>query len=287
MKEKEPLFSVLIANYNNGRYLQEAIDSVLAQTYTHWEVIIVDDGSTDNSQEIYGHYATNPRFHIFYNEKNMGCAYTKHQCMLHAGGEFCGYLDPDDALLPNALSVIADLLAEGDDVALAFSRYYICDEFLNPIKESRPLVIPQGKTYFTNHDYRAEVFSGFRREAYFRMGGLDTSLKAGVDADLYFRLEEVGKLAISHEITYKYRIFSTSITANWTNAFYWNLILRHNTCIRRGLPVEQYSLRDFLIFISFSHWDTRPYRIGKLLTRPSTYLGYLKRKRKIKREKLP
>lgn len=48
-----PLFSVLIANYNNGKYLMEAIESVRQQTYANWEIILVDDGSTDNSKELY------------------------------------------------------------------------------------------------------------------------------------------------------------------------------------------------------------------------------------------
>ena len=64
--EKTPLFSVLIANYNNGKYLQEAVDSVLAQTYTNWEIIIVDDKSTDNSAEVYNQYKDDSRFHIYY-----------------------------------------------------------------------------------------------------------------------------------------------------------------------------------------------------------------------------
>ena len=90
----QPLFSVLITNYNNGRYLQEAIDSVLAQTYTNWEIILVDDKSTDNSFEIYEKYKDDGRFKIYYNEVNMGCGYTKHRCAELASGELCGFLDP-------------------------------------------------------------------------------------------------------------------------------------------------------------------------------------------------
>ena len=69
--EKLPLFSVLIANYNNGCYLQDAIDSVLAQNYDNWEIVIVDDKSTDNSFEIYEKYKNDGRFHVFFNEENI------------------------------------------------------------------------------------------------------------------------------------------------------------------------------------------------------------------------
>lgn len=281
-----PLFSILIANFNNGRFLQQAIDSVLEQTYPNWEVIIVDDKSTDNSYDIYEKYKDDQRFHFYFNNKNMGCAFTKHQCVLHANGVYCGYLDPDDALLPNALTVSYNQLSTNPTAVLSFSRFFICDENLNIIKESRPLVLKPDESYFEHKDYRAEVFAGFVREAYFKMGGIDTTNRAGVDADLYFRLEEVGNLVISHEITYKYRIFSSSITGNWDRAFYWNMIIRHNTCMRRGLPVEKYSYADFLTHISFSHWETRPYRLGKLITNPISWFKYKKRQREIKKQKL-
>ena len=284
--KQNPLFSVLIANYNNGRYLQEAIDSVMAQTYPHWEVVIVDDGSTDNSHSLYDRYATDPRFHIHYNGENRGCAYTKHQCVLHASGTYCGYLDPDDALLPNAIADLVAMLQTAPDAALVLSRHYICDENLNIVHESRPLTIAPGQSYFTTRSYKAEVFAAFPRQTYLDMGGLDTTCRAGVDADLYFRLEEHGRLLISNSLTYKYRIFPHSITANWTKAFYWNLIIRHNTCMRRGLPVEQFSFADFLNFISLSHWDTRPYRLGKLLTNPRSYFRWRKQQRTIKKMKL-
>ena len=72
-----PLFSVLIANYNNGKYLMDAIDSIRRQTYTHWEIILVDDASTDNSKELYKELEKDNRIHIYYNEENRGCGYTK------------------------------------------------------------------------------------------------------------------------------------------------------------------------------------------------------------------
>lgn len=266
-----PLFSILIANYNNGKYFQEAIDSVFAQTYSNWEVIIVDDGSTDESEKIYEKYRDDSRFHIFYNEENRGCAYTKHQCVLHANGEICGYLDPDDVILPNALEVSVSLFEAQRDTVLSFSRLYICNEQLEILRESRPLYLMDGETYFEHKDYRPENFAAFSKTAYHKMGGLDTTLKAGVDADLYFRLEEQGRLAISHEITYKYRLNSTSITANLTKAYYWNLIVRHNVCIRRNLPIDNYSFADFLSFINGSHWDKRAFRLGKLLTHPKSW----------------
>ena len=273
----QPLFSVLIANYNNGKYLMEAIESVRQQTCSNWEIILVDDGSTDCSADLYKELQKDERIHIFYNNENKGCGYTKHQCVLHANGEYCGFLDPDDLLLPNAIEVLLSLLSANPNSSLSLSRNYICDECLNIKDTSRPLFLKGGESYFEHHDYRAESFAGFRKESYLKMGGIDTTLKAGVDADLYFRLEEVGEIAISHEVTYKYRISSSSLTGNWATAFYWNMIVRHNTCIRRGLPVEEFSLRDFLSYISYSHWQTKSYRLGKFFTSPVEWCKYMRK----------
>ena len=94
---KQPLFSILIANYNNGKYLQACLDSVFAQTYTNWEIILVDDASKDKiSSALYKKYDNHPQIHIFYNEKNKGCGYTKRRCVELGNGEICGFLDPDD-----------------------------------------------------------------------------------------------------------------------------------------------------------------------------------------------
>lgn len=272
------LFSVLIANYNNGCYLMEALDSVRAQTYPNWEIVIVDDGSTDNSRDLYRQLENDSRIRVYFNEENKGCAYTKHQLVLHANGDYCGYLDPDDVLLPQAIEVTIKALMVTPETVLTFSRHYICDERLNVKHESRLLVLKEGESYFEHHDYQAEVFAGFRRDAYFKSGGLDISNKAGVDADLYFRLEEQGKIAIIDEFTYKYRIQPHAITSNVDNMMFWNLIIRHNTCLRRGLPVDQFAFQDFKDYIKMKvdlrmsqneqALSSKAYKLGKLILNP-------------------
>lgn len=276
----QPLFSVLIANFNNGRYLLEAIESVCSQSYRNWEIVIVDDASTDNSKELYQELGKDERIHVYCNESNKGCAYTKHQCVLHANGDYCGYLDPDDVILPKAIEVTMKALLDNPNAVLTFSRHYVCDEQLNVCKESRKLELRGNETYFEHHDYQAEVFAGFRKDAYFLSGGLDVSNKAGVDADLYFRLEEQGDLVVLDEFTYKYRRQSRAITSNVDKMMYWNLIIRHNTCLRRGLPVDQFAFKDFKDYINMKvnlrasqneqALSSKAYKLGKLILKPLT-----------------
>ena len=127
----QPLFSVLIANYNNGKYLMDAIESVRRQTYTYWEIILVDDGSTDNSVELYAALENDERIHIYRNDKNMGCGYTKRRCAELANGELCGFLDPDDALTSDALEVMVQAHVKHPEASLINSTCYITDEKLN------------------------------------------------------------------------------------------------------------------------------------------------------------
>lgn len=262
----------------------EAINSVIAQTYSNWEAIIVDDGSTDESNDIYKQFSSDDRIHIFYNGKNKGCAYTKHQCVLHASGELCGFLDPDDILLPNAIQITVEKFLGSPETVLTFSRHYLCDEKLEIKEESRLLELKEGESYFEHHDYRAEVFAGFRKEAYIQSGGLNTTYNRGVDADLYFRLEEQGKIGVINAFTYMYRRTSNSLVSNVEKMFYWNLIVRHDVCIRRGLPVDNYSLKDFHNYIEQSitlrtsqneqALSSKAYKIGKMILRPFSILKH-------------
>ncbi|MFZ4771896.1 MAG: glycosyltransferase family 2 protein, partial [Ferruginibacter sp.] len=125
------LFSILIANYNNGRFFKDCYDSIIAQTYDNWEVIIVDDQSTDDSIAIIsGLIKDDKRFKLFENEQNKGCGFTKRRCAELAAGDICGFLDPDDALMPDALALMMDAHQQNKELALVHSTFYFCDEFL-------------------------------------------------------------------------------------------------------------------------------------------------------------
>lgn len=202
------LFSVLIANYNNASYLQEAIDSVLEQTYTNWEVILVDDKSTDDSQLIYDKYKDDPRFRIYYNDKNRGCGYTKRRCAELANGELCGFLDPDDALMPTALEVMVKAHTEHPECSLIYST---CYRYSGDKNAEMPIwdyigEIPEDSDFLIYKKKLVSHFVSFKTSAYQKTEGIDPSLTAAVDRDLYYKLEEYGRLLHLPIPLYYYRI---------------------------------------------------------------------------------
>ena len=114
--------SVLIANYNNGCFLQTAIDSVYSQDYSFWEIIIVDDKSTDESFSVYEKYSKDERIRVFYNESNRGVGFTKRRCVDNARGDICCFLDPDDVLVGNdVLSIMAKEHNDHPEVSMVYS----------------------------------------------------------------------------------------------------------------------------------------------------------------------
>ena len=271
------MFSVLIANYNNGQYLQEAIDSVFAQTYKNWEIIIVDDGSTDESQKIYEKYSNDNRIHIYYNEYNRGCTYTKWRLIEECTGELFGFLDADDTLMPEALECMVKAHQEIPEAAIVSSRHYICDEKMSIMYESRLLKIPTGESYLTNGDFQPEAFATFKTPFYKKTKGLNNKNAYGDDQELLLNMEEVGKWVVLDKFLYNYRISVKSVSHGVDNyiCLYWNIIVYHEACIRRGLDPEKYSytvFRDTIINTREKVFSSKPYRIGLAFQHPINWL---------------
>ena len=202
----EPLFSILIANYNNGRYLQEAIDSVLVQTYKNWEVVLVDDKSTDKSFEIYEKYENDARFHIYYNDENKGCGYTKRRCADLAHGELCGFLDPDDKLTPEALEIMVKTHKVKQNSSLVYSKCYLWDDATDEKKDLDVVgPIKEDESFLVSTKNIVSHFAVFKNEFYYKTSGIDNALTSAVDFDLYVKLEEAGELFFVNSPLYCYR----------------------------------------------------------------------------------
>ena len=280
--ERHPLFSVLIANFNNGEYLDEAITSVRKQNYTHWEIIIVDDCSTDNSKDIYKKYESDDKIHIFFNDQNYGCGYTKRRCAELAHGEICGFLDPDDILEPDALKTMVDAHVEDESLSMIYSRYNEVDENLNFIRVSKQQRhIPEGSS-FLEGDGGISHFLTFKKSAYDKTPGIGKEFLRAVDHDMYFMLEEVGNVRFIDKVLYNYRTntgSNISLGTNKDKAYLWHLIGMVDACRRRGLPIEDVVLKDFRwrnnhlikhakVQAANEVKRSRTYRLGELLLTP-------------------
>jgi glycosyltransferase involved in cell wall biosynthesis len=113
----EPKVTVLIPVYNRGKYVAEAIKSVLAQSFTDFEVLLIDDGSTDNSVEVMRSH-TDPRVRLVCNERNLGIPQTRNKGLALARGEYLAMLDSDDYAYPTRLAKQVNFLDRHRDYAL-------------------------------------------------------------------------------------------------------------------------------------------------------------------------
>ena len=97
------MFSIIVPMYNVEKYIEECIQSVVNQTYSNWELIIVDDCSTDNTDEVVNQYLTDERIHYIKNDTNSGAAVSRNRALREAKGKWIAFLDSDDLWHPEKL----------------------------------------------------------------------------------------------------------------------------------------------------------------------------------------
>lgn len=233
----EPLFSLLIANYNNGKYFADCWSSIQSQTYQKFEVIIVDDASTDDSISIINSIIKgDQRVRIISNEKNLGCGGTKYKCAELAKGKIAGFLDPDDALEPNAVEKMLAYHEKHPDAVFIHSNYSLVTE--NMVKYSvgaHAKSIPDNESYLTFGKGAVTHFSSFKLEEYRNSAKLEPTFPRAVDQDLYYVLEEMGPIVYLDQPLYLYRSTpeSISLNANLFKAKYWHYKAKQRAYLRR------------------------------------------------------
>lgn len=239
--------SILIANYNNGKYFRDCYDSLLKQTYTNWEAIIVDDKSTDDSVDIISAIVKDDvRFKLYFNEENAGCGFTKRKCAEMATGEICGFVDPDDSIIETALEAMVNAHGKNPGASLVHSSFYFCDENLhtNFVYDRAGSVSVSDK--FTNLDNKISHFASFKLTAYKETEGIDSKLLRAVDQDLYLKLSETGPFFFINQPLYNYRIHSSGIsTSSVDKALYAHIKTIMKAEERRNVNLEN-EVSEFL-----------------------------------------
>ncbi|WP_223608958.1 glycosyltransferase [Chryseobacterium sp. OSA05B] len=262
-------FSILIANYNNGKFFQTCYDSIIAQTYDNWEAVILDDSSTDDSLEVIKQIIGNDfRFKIYENAENSGVGVTKSKLIEFATGDICGFVDPDDAITPNALLSSIEIFRKNKEVVLTYSKFVKCDENLVPIEIPRlTMSVPNHDPYFFNCPVHIVHFVSFRKSIYDQTEKINTVMKIAEDQDLYLKMYEKGKVQFINEANYLYRTHSGGISQNenrpksreYFAKVIFNAMHRRNLKTVNGKPVpteyhnsaEIYSLLEYQSSITF------------------------------------
>ena len=134
--ESQPLVSVIVPCYNMEKYIANTIESVQRQTYSHWELLIVDDASTDKTADIVkNHQKQDNRIRFFVKTKNSGIADSRNLCIKMAKGRFLAFLDSDDLWHPEKLEQQLQFMMERN-IGFSYSSYDCVDETGHPLNKT-------------------------------------------------------------------------------------------------------------------------------------------------------
>lgn len=207
----QPLVTVYITNYNYGKYIENAITSVLEQTLSNFELIIIDDGSTDNSKKIIEKYSSNAKVSIIY-QKNKGLNITNNVALKAAKGKYIVRLDADDYFEKSALAEMSNVLENKPEIGLVFPNYYIVDASNNIVSEIK------------RHDFDNEVkildqpahgaCTMIRVESLKKVGGYDESYTCQDGYELWVKFISKFKVTNVNKTLFSYRRHNNNLTNN-------------------------------------------------------------------------
>lgn len=213
----KPSISVIMGVHNGSKYLREAIDSILNQTFADFEFLIVNDASTDESPTLLAGYS-DPRIKVINNQGNLGLTKSLNKALAVAQGEYIARMDADDISLPERFEVQKKFLDEHPEIAVVGSATIIIDDNGKESGGKKPVTDPDLLKFYIllkNQITHSSVM--FRKKIILENGGYDESVKYAQDYDLWSRLLHK-KMALSNieQPLLKYRFHLKSITQGST-----------------------------------------------------------------------
>ncbi len=203
--------TVYLPTYNYGRYIARAIDSVLHQTMDEWELIVIDDGSTDNTQEVLRAYRDVPKVRIV-EQRNRGLSVSNNIAIRLSNGRYIMRLDADDFLDENALLVMSHVLDTRPEIGLVYPDYYVVDDAGEMIELVRRKKIDVEVDLLDLPAHGACTM--IRRECLVELGGYDETITCQDGYELWLRFIESFKPANVNVPLFYYRQHEGSLTTD-------------------------------------------------------------------------
>jgi len=199
-----PLVTVIVASHNGERFLREALESLFAQDFESFEVVFVDDGSTDGTGEIANSFPLR-----YVHQQNKGLPAARNSGLARAEGELIAFLDDDDVLPPTKLGIQSRYLLDHPEIGCVLGRQeWIVEGGVEPPQLKRdPIYGEPGGIQL--------VTAMIRRDVLEQVGGFDPSYRYAEDRDLFIRLREHGvELAVLPEVVLHKRLHGANMTMN-------------------------------------------------------------------------
>lgn len=206
-----PRVSLIVTVYNRERYLEETLQSILAQSETNFELLVWDDGSTDSSARIAQCYVERDSRIRFFQAKNQGVAKALNAAIAQTTAPYIGWVDSDDLLAPNSLAVTAAALDRYASVGMVYTNYEEIDASGSVIGQGSRCNIPYSKQRLLV-DFMTFHFRLLRRSVLEQVGLLDLSYDHAEDYDLCLRLSEVTDIYHIPQTLYLYRVHRSSLS---------------------------------------------------------------------------
>jgi hypothetical protein len=241
MSMSSPKVSVLMSIYNGERYLREAVESILGQTFTDYEFVIVDDGSTDRTRDILNEYtAHDDRFVLIYNTTNLGLTKSLNKGLAIARGEYIARMDADDVSLPYRLARQVKFMDNHPAVGVVGSVIQYTDE---AGKVSDSISVHDGSAgmlrwwlCFENPLRHPTVM--MRRAVVNQVGGYNATIPLSQDYDLWQRMSDIAELANLPEVLLYRRKHHHSVSIQQAEVQLQNSITNSQRTMSRILGQE-------------------------------------------------
>lgn len=273
-----PLVSIITPSYNQARFIEATINSVLSQNYPHIEYLIIDGGSTDGTLDILLRYEGRLRW---LSEPDTGQSEAINKGFRIAQGEVVAWLNSDDTYLPGTVTKVVDYLESHPEVMMVYGEGYEIDA-LGRIRQRFPATEPFNLwrlIYYTDYILQQTVF--IRREVFNEIGMLDESLHYGMDWDLFIRVGKRFKVAYIPEYLANLREHSATKSSTGGLKRFEELvrIMRHHgrrrfppAYLKYGwMPYQEAILRKMQQSFPLLNWNWAS-QLGDFLRRSSAYL---------------